>query len=101
MFWTCNLRFIVSPWRWGQNMRIYARSAMRLAAIVLLATSPTGPASAATVSASTLGPEYVYMEAEYGRTTPRDGEVTTASGNAYSIFMHRSKPQLLVSVSPK
>jgi len=74
---------------------------MRLAAIVLLAASLAGRASAATVSASTLGPEYVYMEAQYGRNTPRDGVVTTASGQDYWVFMHRSKSELVVSVSPK
>jgi len=82
-------------------MHTHARLAMRLAAIGFLVASPAGYVSAATVSASSLGPEYVYMEAEYGRTTLRDGAVTTAAGNAYSIFMHRSKSELLVSVSPK
>jgi len=68
---------------------------MRLAVIVVLAASLAG-----CVSASSLGPEYVYMEAQYGKT-PRDGEVTTTSGQDYSVFMHRSKSELIVSVSPK
>ena len=76
-------------------MDTHARLAMRLAAIVFLAVSLAG-----CVTAATLGPEYVYMEAQYGRSTPRDGEVTTAPGNDYWVFMHRSKSELIVSVSP-
>ena len=83
--------------RAGANMHTHARLAMRLAAIVLLAVSLAGCA----VSASSLGPEYVYMEAQYGRNTPRDGVVTTTTGQDYSVFMHKSKSELVVSVSPK
>jgi hypothetical protein len=71
---------------------------MRFAAIVVLAPSLAGCASA--ISASSLGPEYVYMEAQYGKT-PRDGEVITTPGQDYSVFMHRSKSELIISVSPK
>ena len=79
-------------------MHTHVRLAMRLAAIVLLAVWLAGCASA--VTPESLGSEYVYMEAQYGKT-PRDGEVTTTPRQDYSVFMHRSKSELIVSVSNK
>jgi hypothetical protein len=82
------------------DLRLRVDRGLRIVALDVAVLGLEDAALAGCVSASSLGPEYVYMESQYGKT-PRDGEVTTTSGQDYSVFMHRSKSELIVSVNPK